>query len=463
MICYRWLIKLVRCKLFFCLFTVLCSIANLFGQSRDTFIYYIHRKETKQSLLRADKELPSIVASVDRQTILDYYYDKANSFTISISEPITVSQAVKPEKWGFFQFPKIERNRNGIVIASWNMNPDDISSYGNRQIGRAFSDNEGKDWKIWNSSVERDNGVLLQNGERIVLHNPAAIDANFLKLPEQIGYHKDSYSGEEKIFYKYNDLSEELKGISFYRRKGVGKKWDLERSELIDGGLLRSVQRGLLSNYLEGSIKVLSNDNLIGAFYPTPHMDGTGRIVNSGVSFYKSTDNGKIWALSSRLDKIKRRHVVPNDKYYSASEPDIYIVDNKVICIVRTTDGFGNFPLYISESVDVGKSWSKPYPVTKHGVYPQFLKLENGLCVLSYGRPGVYFRLSLTGETKEWTNEISLIEASEGRDMLTCGYTGLLSISENKFLLIYSDFKDTDDSNRERKTIKVREISIVRN
>jgi len=47
---------------------------------------------------------------------------------VRITEPVVVAVASRPEKWGFFRFPSLERWEDGLLAAHWSMAADSIVS-----------------------------------------------------------------------------------------------------------------------------------------------------------------------------------------------------------------------------------------------------------------------------------------------------------------------------------------------
>jgi hypothetical protein len=85
------------------------------------------------------------------------------------------------------------------------------------------------------------------------------------------------------------------------------------------------------------------------------------------------------------------------------------------------------------------------------------LQLANGVLVLSSGRPGVDLRFSTdNGET--WSQPKQLIPISDPTKIQadSCGYTSLLPLSKDRFLIAYSWFTPPSG----RKSIYVREVSV---
>ena len=116
------------------------------------------------------------------EATLDYKCNDESMLTIRLKEPVVVGMAGKPEKWGYFQFPSIVKTPNNTIIASWNMNEDDIEAYGKNKF-EAFSTTDcGKIWKPAQS--ETVGKALLPNGDRIEIFIPQPIKAEDIQLPK---------------------------------------------------------------------------------------------------------------------------------------------------------------------------------------------------------------------------------------------------------------------------------------
>src|SRR5690606_25288954 len=109
-----------------------------------------------------------------------------------------------------------------------------------------------------------------------------------------------------------------------------------------------------------------------------------------------SSDNGHSWSVRSRIPYAPDLRTDPNGGSRAAlgfTEPASIILHNGTyLCVMRTTDGLGDSPMYISYSPDTGRTWSQPVTFTRSGVLPRLIQLENGIIVLSSGRPGVQLR-----------------------------------------------------------------------
>ena len=95
------------------------------------------------------------------------------------------------------------------------------------------------------------------------------------------------------------------------------------------------------------------------------------------------------------------------------------------------------------------------------GVFPALIRLDCGVMVLSYGRPGISLTFSVDGAGRNWTAPFCML-AGDSRELgkHTDGYTSMLAIGPDRLLLAYSDFDHTDAEGRQRKAICVRTVTI---
>ena len=92
---------------------------------------------------------------------------------------------------------------------------------------------------------------------------------------------------------------------------------------------------------------------------------------------------------------------------------------------------------------------------------PRLLQLENGVLVLSSGRPGVQLRFSNDGNGKVCTNPFELLPYESYKKYVSCGYTGLLATGPDRFLIVFSDFNYLNEEKKVRKAIKVKEVIVI--
>lgn len=399
------------------------------------------------------------------------YKDDASQFKIHFKEPVVVGVASKPEKWGFFQFPNIGRRIDGAIQAKWNMTRDAIEAYGEHNFGAAASLDNGKTFKP-QDSVYLTSLIDLPNGDKLDVYTPKALKEKDLVLPKPIGTGLENYRKSNFTFYKLHDLPESRNGIYFKRLKKGEKEWKLERAKLIDDQAARYSLAGLIPVLFWGDIRVAKDKSLIAGIYPGFLIDKNGSVDSRmGAFFYRSTDNGRTWKIQGRIlyegdaagDKMESKRM-------GFTEPAFEILrDGTFLCVLRTTDGAGYGPMYASYSGDMGKTWTRPEIITPNGVLPRLLQLENGVTVMSSGRPGVQLRFSTDPNGIKWSKPFEMLPYSEPAlkkeqngsiAQVSCGYTGLMAIGKDKFLIVYSDFAYTNQTGEQRKAIKVREVEV---
>src|SRR6185436_18926614 len=72
--------------------------------------------------LNADTLTPGLPAY--GATTVQYSRAGKQVLTVQLKEPVVLDVATKPEKWGYFQFPHIDRAPDNTVRVRWNLNDD---------------------------------------------------------------------------------------------------------------------------------------------------------------------------------------------------------------------------------------------------------------------------------------------------------------------------------------------------
>ncbi len=196
--------------------------------------------------------------------------------------------------------------------------------------------------------------------------------------------------------------------VKFFRSKdnGLTRKEDIATiylpEELIPGVLCRKIVR-------------INDGSLL--------MSMSGRIgkksIGRNVFVIHSTDRGKTWHYHSTV-----AFGLTEGVRQGFSETSLLVLpDGKILSFMRTGTSyqgslgshnnndptakmpFGyskSTPIYMSKSIDGGKTWSNADPVTeKFGVWPDAVELENGIIAMSYGRPGNWIMFS-KNEGESW-------------------------------------------------------------
>lgn len=397
---------------------------------------------------------------------IDYLKDQKTILEVRLEEPVVVQVADKEEKWGFFQFPIIYRGLDNKVVIRWNMAPDDVKSYGQYNELYSISEDNGKSWSKPQKEIVPGDGLVLPDGDRIAIYTPKAIRIKDLMLPDPVVV-DNAGNNREVAYYKLMELPDTIQGIYLSRIVKGTNSLKIEHNVLNDPVSLRSTSAGMFPVTWWGDMHLTHNGSIIAGIYPGYLLGEDGTVERGGISFYRSDDKGLTWNVQGRIsvpDKSSEitKKKIPSGCFY---EPGFEILSDKsFLCVLRTGDVS---PMYLSRSTDEGRTWSKPVPFTPNGVLPRLLQLENGVMVLSSGRPGVQLRFCIDGKGENWTDPFEMMPFNYNKVDIyspyqeTCGYTGLLSTGPDSFLLVYSDFKYKAITGEMRKAIKVRQIKVT--
>ena len=394
-----------------------------------------------------------------------YRRDGQPLLEIELQAPAVVAVATQAEAWGYFQFPGIRSAEGGLLVATWSMHKDAASSYGKGGSDFRLSQDNGKTWYASDRPAPSGSSGLLipETGERLSIRTPAAINVNDLQLPQPIGSNKEAY-GRTFTYYRLGELPAELQGVYLnrYDKNGV---WSEIHASLDDPGAARYTDGDLFPVVWWGNMRLLPDHSIVAGIYPMFYESASGGVDPSGVSFYRSTDYGRSWKILGKIPYTPDLDVDRNGDRRLAlgyTEPAFEILpDGTFLCVMRTTDGYGNGPMYISRSSDMGVTWTAAKPFTSFGVLPKLLLLENGVLVLASGRPGVQLRFSTDGKGEQWTDPFEMLPFQEEKEVVSCGYPQLLATGPDRFLVVYSDFKYPNQENELRKAIKVREVRLT--
>jgi hypothetical protein len=413
----------------------------------------------------------------------------SQAVSIALGEPVVVAQA-PPElnraggDWGRWQFPYLRRLADGRLHVSFSVEPDAASSYG-KPMGHAYSADDGNTWQVGKPQVghEVEDGVLLPNGDRLQPVQRPARRAEEFDLPQSVCDYVTSFQFPRSLYHA-KDLPAELREWRFRRLPAGGSEWmdEVATMRIPDqlAGVIDETARGATPGV--GGIKQVRKGEL-----PTPFLWGKMRVAPDGSLwavtyelrlqagrpvyaplFLRSLDQGHTWDFLGEIpydgDAKADRQA---DKREGFTEPDYdFRPDGSVICLMRTSDGNGHGPLYLTRSVDGARTWSRsvPFDLTfDGGKMPQLLTLANGVTLASYGQSGGPGHIAVRAITDpaglDWQPPVrACFSPPAPGGWNSCGHTEMVALDDRTALLVYSDFNYPDANGVPRKSILVRRI-----
>lgn len=386
---------------------------------------------------------------------------------IELGNPVVVVQAPATIRgWGPYQFPGLVRLPDGRIQLSFHVEADSALSYG-LPPARAISADEGKTWTLQpkeeagkGSAAAWSAPLVLPDGERIGIKSLTSLKVGEIKLPANPAGLFASY-GHLHSYYRPEDLSPECRdGWWLYRiPAGAGEPKE-EKAMVRLPGEMRYVVEGVLPRpWSPGHRLLLAPDGAIWAFGEDIRMVGGEFRGKTAITFLRSTDKGRSFDFWSEIPYTPDPAADPKAEDRDGfSEPCVnFMADGSIICLLRTTDGNGPGPLYLSRSTDNGRTWSKPAVLDDLGVWPQMLTLKNGITLAAYGRPGLYVRATSDPAGLRWEGRVPVVPPGQYHAD-TCSYSALLPLSDDTALIAYSDFNVPGPDGTPRKTILVRTV-----
>ena len=394
-----------------------------------------------------------------------------------MDKPVVVDQAPPSVKsWGPWRMPKLFRMPTGETWLTFAIGEDVYRDQGMTSPAFITTD-KGKTWnrsKWPHASICGMNPRISQvfDGEYLCIRAGKGITLDRGKFPKRVGQFP-GYNGFS--VYRLEDCPQEwidwFRDIKAVRWSSKTRKWS-EESVKWDhpGQFIFSYNDGNPKGgssqkvYFENPI-VRHGKELLHADYWTQYQTDPDRVPGSwGAYLMVSTDNGRSWTRRSTIFQASKGDAV--------AEPVIEMNQNGEIVAVLRRDMGMQIPMYVLHSKDKGKTWTKPQTLFAFGVFPQLLQLGNGVLALSFGRPGVWISFSVDGGYS-WTEPQVVLEKGETsyakltskrvRDKRTsCGYTSMLPLTKDSFLIAYSDFELPNTQGKECKSILVRKITVTK-
>ena len=403
--------------------------------------------------------------------------DRVAELNVTLGEPRTVILSPTEERrWGFYQFPWLGRTDRGDIVAQCQVADDSHDGAGERQPApRRVSRDGGVTW----GELEKEDRVVtagrLGDGSRLTSAAWPKQLVDELGIEPVVRGAKSGHYGVAFDLYRYQDLPDTLQGVKMTLSPPTGEPETFVAAVDVPGLLVSAYRLTWTSAgnvELPGYVKGLSLGVEGTAFLELPDgtflyalnatcMAGNGTVTTAQMYLLASEDRGRTWKVRAPIA------VMPDRAPLGLYEQTLTRTgDGTLICVMRTELGGGlevKRDLWINTSNDDGHTWNKPWVLNVFGVEPELLTLDNGVTVVSYGRPGVALRFCGDAKGVAWSDPyfVRLSGGSAGADT-SCGYTKLLATGPDRFLIIYSDFFHRDDEWVLHKAIKVREVRVGR-
>ena len=372
-------------------------------------------------------------------------------------------------RWGYHQYPALFRLPQGRIGLGFSHNADATEAVGHASP-MVLSADEGKTWKrVYNHVAgykPHPTVAEVSPGEFLSISPVVAFNlkATGLSLPPPVGY-----LGDEKgiSLHRYEDSP---KPIQDYMREFPAYRWTPDLPAWKPETVVYDTRGRLIwkhtKSYLVGRTRIEHaparlGDELFYGDYQGTFIAGDDTIPRHWpATCMVSRDEGRTWTRRSTIA------VDPTGDSYM-TEPMIAVTsEGRLACAIRgsahDTDYTKGHRLVITFSSDRGRTWEPIQPLHKFGVFPCLLLLENGIMVCSFGRHGVHMKFSADGTGRTWSKPTTLTPMGTSGNRNTCGYTSLLAVGPDEFLIAYSHFKHRDRQGRRQKAILLRRVRVSR-
>ncbi len=398
----------------------------------------------------------------------------SKSVRVEIGDRTVVAQgdSVLEMPWGYFQFPKLFFTKDRKICCRIANKPDSRGSYTGKYL-YYLSDDDGNTWYIDNGEEPPDYSLLMSNG--CYFQGAEFTDEYESDIEKKYKPAFISEDGKTKYYYAEevdrivfpttfmcSEYNPETDAINYFSSSIEWPKMPI----IVTNGKTMPLQRVLYHFKMHSSNMILKekDNNLFMAVYSDGFDAETGNVVygkHYNLYFFRSSDNARSWHFVSQIATLPEYCSEESEGF---CEPSIIRnKDDSYFVIMRTGSGLPGFCAY---SNDHGTTWEHIEQFSQYGCDPQIVRLDNGITMASYGRPGIYIRLSEDEKCSRWEKEIRIDDRkyTELKDSwsISCCYSSLLPLDENTALIAYSDFQwpNNKDISTNVKTILVKRIHI---
>lgn len=428
---------------------------------------------------------------------------------LSMGREHVIVRGIRPEEqiWGAYQFPRPYNLGDRLVVAV-HVTHDDIKSFG--EANRWFeSRDQGVTWRETDASVSTQCGLLLPSGDRIY-------------FPLESGIKLDNYrfTPQNQLTPGYDFTQRAVEGtlpipdgMTYWMGGVVIKAYSADRlppslakkewlAMRIPAGQTEPVSERVAVDWPYLTRVVYSGggyDNVLKPIFPrgTPKLGPDGAIWVSAFSgeghinpatgqyspyysagLFRSEDNGHTFQQRGHMEYEADGRDYPYQSGGFSDSDFEFMPDGSMVWFLRTTwyafTGREWDPMYLSRSTDQGHTWSKPAKFADVGILPRLCKLECGVTLLCYARPGMYIRACENESGTQWSEPLEVMTPGDRSPLANveidhptfhewvgaCNNPEMVPLDRNSALFFYSDFYYPDEDGVKRKTILCRRIAV---
>ena len=408
------------------------------------------------------------------------------AFDLLVSEPTVIFQAEEGvQGWGRHQFPNIGYTLDGRIRVSWHDGEDKVGAKHNTTY-RFVSEDGGKTWIPGTPADAVRPGLPMKNGKELM---------GFASKGTSYAFNFDKYtpvvSGEEFThgakLYLLSDIYDDPAMRDAWVFGIVEKDPKTGETETVEAkvhwpwGVVGCYEGGATYT-VSGKIAqdgkrffVASDGTLYTVFYtvaldssaPTLEEAYNGLYTYDSVFVLYSQDCGRNWYVAKQFlptEETKAMSVPYQQRYQSGYEGfgEPYLIETPAGGFFILLRSGTNRTMFYSTSPD-GKSWTDPVPFDGMGVLPQILTLDCGVTLASYGRPTLRVRATSDPTCATWQDPVIVPISYTGLDFFnaSCFYTGMLPLSSNTAMLVYSDFQYPNENGVGVRSILTRTVRVV--
>lgn len=341
-------------------------------------------------------------------------------------EPIEHIVIYKDKKYNSF-FPSVVKRPDGRIVLGFRQAPDrrrneeKISHIDPSSRAMMIASADGISWEPEPNVLYDDYFCGVQDPCLNQLRDGTLFATFFMwKVLEQEDA-GEKQSGDKSIFGKW--IGRRKHALSIRSTDG-GQTWDRPIPIPVDGAI-------------RGNSVELDDGAILTPLYSSE---------STNVHVARTEDKGNTWTAHA---------VIESCDGYTFEEPNLFRTPSgKLVAFIRTrnvsvqpTKEIPRSPLYTSESIDGGRTWSRPVMRPHYSPSPfHALTLDSGNLLLTYGYRNSPFGIRaivLDAECERWDEAQETVLREDGLS-LDIGYTSAVQLNDGRVLVTYYYYDDTD-------------------